>query len=96
MSTIEQAAHEQVRARVPPRHPHAPSPASSTSAHGSCCPHRPRQVTAKTGRKLAAQAKRKMGLAERQREAERRKAEVMKTCTSGGMKHTAAAMMNRA
>jgi len=53
------------------------------------------QSEAKTGRKLAAQAKRRMGLEERRREAERRKAEVMKT-TTGGMKHTAAAMMNRA
>lgn len=54
------------------------------------------QVEAKTGRKLAAQARRKMGLEERRRDAERRKAEVMKNCSSGGMKHTAAAMMNRA
>lgn len=53
------------------------------------------QHEAKTGRKLLAQQKRRMGLEERRREAERRKAEVLKTCTAGGMKHTAAAMMNR-
>ena len=50
------------------------------------------QVQAKTGRKVAATARRKMGIEERRREAERRKAEVLKTCASGGMKHTAAAM----
>lgn len=54
------------------------------------------QCEAKSGRKLAYQAKRRMGLEEKRREAERRKAEVMKTCSTGGMKHTAAAMMNRA
>jgi hypothetical protein len=54
------------------------------------------QSEAKSGRKLAHQAKRQMGLEARKREAERRKAEVMKTCSSGGMKHTAAAMMSRA
>ena len=54
------------------------------------------QSEAKSGRKLAYQAKRQMGLEAKKREAERRKAEVMKTCGSGGMKHTAAAMMNRA
>lgn len=53
------------------------------------------QREAKTGRKLLAQQSRRMGLEERKREAERRKAEVLKTCTSGGMKHTAAAMMSR-
>ena len=58
-----------------------------------CCAE---QGEAKTGRKLAYQAKRRMGLEERKREAERRKAEVMKTCAGGGMKHTATAMMNRA
>ena len=54
------------------------------------------QMEAKSGRKLAYQAKRRMGLEEKRRDAERRKAEVMKTCGSGGMKHTAAAMMSRA
>jgi len=49
----------------------------------------------KKGRKMAAQARRKLGLEEKRRENERRKAEVMKTCGSGGMKHTAAAMMSR-
>jgi hypothetical protein len=53
------------------------------------------QCEAKSGRKLASQAKRRMGLEEKRRDAERRKAEVMKTCSSGGMKHTAAAMMSR-
>jgi hypothetical protein len=43
------------------------------------------QLEAKSGRKMAAQAKRRMGLEERRREAERRKAEVLKTCSSGGM-----------
>jgi len=51
---------------------------------------------AKVGRKMMQQAKRRMGLDERKREAERRKAEVMKSVGSGGMKHTAAAMMSRA
>ena len=51
---------------------------------------------AKAGRKMASQAKRRMGLEERKRENEKRKAEIMKTCGSGGMKHTAAAMMSRA
>ena len=54
------------------------------------------QMEAKSGRKVASQARRKMGLEERRRENERRKAEVLKTCSGGGMKHTAAAMMNRA
>lgn len=54
------------------------------------------QLEAKSGRKMAYQAKRRIGLEEKRRDAERRKAEVMKTCGSGGMKHTAAAMMNRA
>jgi len=49
---------------------------------------------AKAGRKMAQNAKRRMGLEERRRENERRKAEVMKTCGTG-MKHTAAAMMTR-
>jgi hypothetical protein len=47
-----------------------------------CCQE---QLSAKSGRKMAAQAKRRMGLEERKREAERRKAEVMKTCGAGGM-----------
>ena len=42
--------------------------------------------------KKADDLRRRRGVAE----AERRKAEVLKTCGSGGMKHTAAAMMNRA
>ena len=50
------------------------------------------QLQAKTGRKVAATARRKMGIEERRRDAERRKAEVLKTCSSGGMKHTACAM----
>ena len=57
---------------------------------------RHKEVEAKTGRKMAYQAKRKFGLEEKRREAERRKAEVLKTCATGGMKHTANAMMNRA
>lgn len=51
---------------------------------------------AKVGRKMMQQAKRRMGLDERKRDAERRKAEVMKSVGTGGMKHTAAAMMSRA
>ena len=58
-------------------------------------PKEMQELLAKTGRKMLAQQKRRMGLEERRREAERRKAEVMKTCTSG-LKHTAAAMINRA
>ena len=57
---------------------------------------RKKEGEAKTGRKMAYQAKRKFGLEERKREAERRKAEVLKTCSHGGMRHTANAMMNRA
>ena len=55
-----------------------------------------RQGEAKVGRKLAYTAKRKLGLDERKRDAEKRKAEIMKSCGMGGMKHTAAAMINRA
>jgi hypothetical protein len=57
---------------------------------------RDEQLERKTGRKLAYQAKRRMGMEERKREAERRKAEILKTCTGGGMRHTAQAMINRA
>ena len=53
------------------------------------------QLEAKSGRKLAAQAKRRMGLEERKREAEKRKNEILKTCSGGGMKFTAQAMMSR-
>jgi len=53
-----------------------------------------RQADAKAERKIGYQTKRRMGLEERRRDAERRKAELMKGC-AGGMKHTAAAMMNR-
>ena len=53
------------------------------------------QVEHKSGRKLAYQAKRRLDLEQKRRDAERRKAEVMKTCSSG-CKHTAAAMMSRA
>ena len=54
------------------------------------------QAEAKSGRKLAYQAKRQIGLEQKRREAERRKAEVLKTMPGSGMKHTAAAMMSRA
>ena len=54
------------------------------------------QVDAKSERKLGHQTRRRMELDDRRREAERRKAEIMKTCGGGGMKHTAAAMMGRA
>jgi len=57
---------------------------------------RNKEGEAKTGRKMAYQAKRRIGMEERKREAERRKAEVLKTCSAGGMRHTANAMMNRA
>ncbi|KAL1527638.1 hypothetical protein AB1Y20_009024 [Prymnesium parvum] len=57
---------------------------------------RKKEGEAKSGRKMAYQAKRRIGLEERKREAERRKAEVLKTCSAGGMRHTATAMMNRA
>ena len=53
------------------------------------------QFEAKTGRKLAHQAKRRMGLEDRKREAEKRKNELMKGLGGGGMKHTAMAMMSR-
>lgn len=46
------------------------------------------QLEAKQGRKLGQQAKRQLGLEQKRREAERRKAEVLKTCNAGGMKHT--------
>lgn len=49
----------------------------------------------KAGRKTAYAAKRKKGMDERAKEAERRKAELLKSCGSAGMKHTAQAMMNR-
>ena len=54
------------------------------------------EAEAKADRKIGYQTRRKMGIEERRREAEKRKAEVLKTCGSGGMKHTAAAMMSRA
>jgi len=54
-----------------------------------------KQAEAKAERKIGYATSRRLGLEERRREAERRKAEVMKTCGAGGMKHTAAAMMNR-
>ena len=55
------------------------------------------EADAKAERKIGYTTRRKMGLEERRREAERRKAEVLKTCGGqGGMKHTAAAMMSRA
>ena len=57
---------------------------------------RKKEGEAKSGRKVAYQAKRRIGLEERKRDAERRKAEVLKTCSAGGMRHTANAMMNRA
>ena len=41
---------------------------------------------AKVGRKMASQAKRRLGLEERKRENERRKAEIMKTCATGGVR----------
>jgi len=55
-----------------------------------------RQAEAKTDRKMGYAAQRRMGLEERRREAERRKADVMKNCGCAGMKHTAAAMIARA
>ena len=54
------------------------------------------QMEAKSGRKLAYQAKRQIGLEQKRREAERRKAEVLKTCSGGGMKHTGARARTRA
>jgi hypothetical protein len=55
------------------------------------------EADAKAERKIGYTTRRKMGLEERRREAERRKAEVLKSCGGqGGMKHTAAAMMSRA
>lgn len=53
------------------------------------------QAEAKVQRKMGYTRKKLHDLDERKKEAERRKAEVLKTCGSGGMKHTAAAMMNR-
>jgi hypothetical protein len=53
------------------------------------------QAEAKVQRKMGYTRKKLHDLEERKKEAERRKAEVLKTCGSGGMKHTAAAMMNR-
>jgi len=53
------------------------------------------QADAKVERKMGYMATRRMGLEERRREAERRKAEVMRSCASVGMKHTAQAMMGR-
>eukprot|EP00965_Chrysotila_dentata_P243816 6205625-Pleurochrysis_carterae.AAC.3 len=54
-----------------------------------------RQQEAKAERKMGYAAQRQMGIEQRRREAERRKAEVLKTCGGGGMKHTAKAMMSR-
>ena len=48
----------------------------------------------KEGRKLGHEARRRLDLEMRKREAERRKAEMMKGM-SGGMKHTAQAMLSR-
>ena len=56
---------------------------------------RHREAEAKAERKLGYTTRRKMGIEERRREAEKRKAEVLKSCGAGGMKHTAAAMLNR-
>ena len=55
-----------------------------------------KQASAKADRKLGYAAQRRRELEERTREAERRKAAVLATCGVSGMKHTAAAMMNRA
>lgn len=53
------------------------------------------EADAKAERKIGHQTRRKMEIEKKQRDAERRKAEVLKSCGNGGMKHTAAAMMNR-
>ena len=58
----------------------------------ACCK---KEREAKSARKMGYTAKRKAGLEDRRREAERRKAAILASC-SGGMKHTSAAMMNRA
>ena len=55
-----------------------------------------KQASAKADRKLGYAAQRRRELEERTRDAERRKAAVLATCGVSGMKHTAAAMMNRA
>ncbi|EOD38499.1 hypothetical protein EMIHUDRAFT_454675 [Emiliania huxleyi CCMP1516] len=54
-----------------------------------------RQADAKVERKMGYTRKKLHDLDERKKEAERRKAAVLATCGSSGMKHTAAAMMNR-
>uniref|UniRef100_A0A7S0P0E2 PH domain-containing protein n=1 Tax=Calcidiscus leptoporus TaxID=127549 RepID=A0A7S0P0E2_9EUKA len=54
-----------------------------------------RQADAKVDRKIGYMAKRRLGLEERRREAERRKAAVLQSCGAVGMKHTAQAMMSR-
>ena len=53
------------------------------------------QADAKVQRKMGCTRKKLHDLDERKKEAERRKAEVLAMCGSGGMKHTAQAMMNR-
>ncbi len=54
-----------------------------------------RQAEGKRSRKNTYVSKRVEGLEERKREAEKRKAAILATCSSGGMQHTAAAMMSR-
>ena len=50
---------------------------------------------AKADRKIGHQTRKKMELEKRRRAAEARKAEVLKSCGPGGMRHTAMAMLNR-
>ena len=56
---------------------------------------RAKEADAKTERKIGHQARKKLELEKRRRAAEARKAEVLKSCGAGGMKHTAMAMLNR-
>ena len=59
---------------------------------GGECRARP---CAKADRRLATRRAKKMELEKRRRAAEARKAEVLKSCGPGGMRHTAMAMLNR-
>ena len=56
---------------------------------------RSKEADAKADRKIGHQTRKKMELEKRRRAAEARKAEVLKSCGPGGMRHTAMAMLNR-